>query len=198
MGESARGRILNLRSGPTMRRTKVVALGLAAMGLCAGCKSTQKKSTAADGRDPLTMSHLTHGKGDPLYAGSDNEMLVDEDRGPLKAASISRKPESPKPRPPVRTIGFEATAIKSHAADYSWIIGQLERVPGRNGGWQIKYAGPGDDDRYGGRLPFANTPRLGLLREGDTVQVEGNLVETGFDRPSYRVDSIVLRDRDSK
>lgn len=158
--------------------------------LSAGCKSASKKP---DARDPLTMSHLTHGKNDPLYAGTDSDML-DDDRGTIKAASVSRKPELTRDRQPVRTISFQDDPSRVRASDYSWIVGKLTRHSGKDGGWYIRYANAYDGDRFGGELRFANMPRLGLLRDGDNVQVEGAVIDSGFDRPAYRVDSIVLRD----
>ncbi|MFO0944790.1 MAG: hypothetical protein U1D30_02405 [Planctomycetota bacterium] len=53
-----------------------------------GCSWVNNRSDFE--RDPFVMSHLTHHKDDPLYAGSESENAF-EDEARLQSASVSRK-----------------------------------------------------------------------------------------------------------
>lgn len=180
-----------------MVRWRMLAIATALLScLAAGCKSTAKKPVS---RDPLTMSLLTQGAGDPLFASNDDDP---PDFAPtLRAASTSRKPEPFRPEPehnPVaagRNAGsYDAAQRRGCAADHSWLLGQLVRHPGRDRGWRIRYANAYDGDQHRGELRLVDSPRLGLFREGDTVLVEGRPVDDGAGGTLYKFDSIVLRD----
>ena len=63
-----------------------------------------------------------------------------------------------------------------------------------NGGWYVDYVDLGDKDPYGGKLYLEKTPKLGMLREGDRVLVEGEVVKKRTGNPMYRVRSVALLD----
>jgi hypothetical protein len=63
-----------------------------------------------------------------------------------------------------------------HEQDYSWITGRLTRDGGH---WVIRYAGPNEVDRFGGRLPLAGNFDASGLREGALVCAIGQVVAGG-------------------
>jgi hypothetical protein len=60
-----------------------------------------------------------------------------------------------------------------HEKDYSWITGRLDRDGGH---WVIRYAGPNEVDRFGGRLVLAGNVGMSTVHEGDLVCVVGQVV----------------------
>jgi len=84
-------------------------------------------------------------------------------------------------------------AAPSHAADYSWLIGELQYLEVRNV-WRVRYATVEDEDRYGGSVVLTETgPMFGHLN-GQLVRVEGQLVAPDSREPSpaYRVRHLQL------
>jgi hypothetical protein len=84
-----------------------------------------------------------------------------------------------------------------HENDYSWITGKLSRV---GGGWQIRYAGPYEVDRFGGILTLAPHAELASYHEGDLVCVHGRVNESGralrsASGPVYQLQTITLIER---
>ena len=158
-----------------------------------GCSWVNLRSGGPN-RDPFVMSHLTHSKDDPLFAASDSSADFDEEPPLQSAFSVSRKSmfaaaqgvDKVARRPHVGQTG------RGRAEDYRWIRGHLGRRRGTHAGWYIRYASSADADRYGGELKIDDHPRLGLLREGDRVHLEGRLVGEGSDESIYRVESIAL------
>jgi hypothetical protein len=63
-----------------------------------------------------------------------------------------------------------------HEKDYSWITGKLSRAPGEAGRWVIRYAGPYEQDTYGGALLLSKTADLTSTHEEDLVCVHGKVV----------------------
>jgi hypothetical protein len=63
-----------------------------------------------------------------------------------------------------------------HEKDYSWITGRLARDNGR---WIIRYAGPNEVDRFGGRLVLTGKADMSRVHEGDLVCVVGHVVNSG-------------------
>jgi hypothetical protein len=86
--------------------------------------------------------------------------------------------------------------VYGHAPDYGWIQGRLERrFPG---GSELRYADPGVEDKWGGKVILADDARLAGFREGDLILVEGELVPDQGPRnawrhfPEYRVREVWL------
>ncbi|HEV3257639.1 MAG TPA: hypothetical protein VG013_12205 [Gemmataceae bacterium] len=65
-----------------------------------------------------------------------------------------------------------------HEQDYSWVTGRLVRVAS-GGRWEIRYAGPGEVDRYGGSLVLAPSGELTKFHDGDLVCLHGKVVGHG-------------------
>jgi hypothetical protein len=80
-----------------------------------------------------------------------------------------------------------------HAPDYGWLVGVLHYSEVR-GVWRLRYAGPDEEDRFGGSVTLVGATPLPSLQNGQTVHVEGQLVDpTSWDpSPAYRLHSIQM------
>jgi hypothetical protein len=75
-----------------------------------------------------------------------------------------------------------------HAADYSWLTGELQYLAARNV-WRLRYAPADQEDRYGGSVLLVGDALPAERKSGQIVRVEGQLVnpETSEARPPYWV-----------
>ena len=74
-----------------------------------------------------------------------------------------------------RTPAFAAVEGKyGHAADYSWLQGELDRH--YRGHLELRYRPVSEDDPYGGKVRLEDDPRLAEFRPGDVIAVEGELL----------------------
>lgn len=71
--------------------------------------------------------------------------------------------------------------LYGHAPDYSWLIGNLQKVHVTGATWKIRYAPLDEEDRYGGTAIFTPDVRIDRFQDGDVVYVEGHILN---DRPS--------------
>jgi len=62
----------------------------------------------------------------------------------------------------------------AHQSDYLWLVGILERGT-EVGVWSLRYAGPEENDPYGGRLNLVSTRPIAGYRVGQVLRVEGHL-----------------------
>lgn len=78
-----------------------------------------------------------------------------------------------------------------HAADYSWLIGELQYVQVRDA-WRLRYLPADEEDAHGGTVTLIETPQLTGYRSGQLVRVEGQLVDPHSHEPSptYRIQSL--------
>jgi hypothetical protein len=94
--------------------------------------------------------------------------------------------------PPIATpTPSPAHGEYSHAADYHWLIGCLS-YDSKHNRWSVRYADSSERDRIGGTLELINPgPMRGFL-PGQTVRVEGELVDPAplEITPAYRVTAI--------
>lgn len=156
------------------------------VAMVAGCGWVNTRSNFE--RDPFVMSHLTHQKNDPLYAGSDSDHAFDDDK-PLQAASVSRK----EPRSDYRQMSYQNEPSQlSRASDFSWIEGRLVHRAGPESGWYVRYVDESNSGRNDAEIRLVDSPRLGLARAGDRVRLEGQVVDSDIGSPRYEVDSIVV------
>lgn len=83
-----------------------------------------------------------------------------------------------------------ATAF-GHAADYAWLTGELQYLQTRHA-WRLRYAGAGDEDRYGGTVTLTGDALPSGCASGDVVRVEGHLInpDASDPRPTYWVKTI--------
>lgn len=154
-----------------------------------GCSS----SSPSLREDPLTSNLLTPppSKTEPKPAYAAAEPHADPMYSPGSSYSSGATNASSRPS---SGGNVKLVSSKSHDADYRWLKGRLRHEDGKNGGWYIEYAtgAEAEADRYGGRLRFANSPRLDLLRVGDLVQVDGEVIQHNPGDPRFHVETIDL------
>ncbi|HEV3119306.1 MAG TPA: hypothetical protein VGY58_19785 [Gemmataceae bacterium] len=120
-------------------------------------------------------------------------MLVDKP-APKKAAVASEaKPAQPEKQVTTPLAGATRTG---HAADYTWLYGQLQYWP-LHKTWRLRYAGIDTVDPYGGSVTLTADLRPTDLKDGQYVRVEGRLAdpEARGISPAYKVESIRALDR---
>jgi hypothetical protein len=88
------------------------------------------------------------------------------------------------------------TPACGYAIDHSWLIGRLHYDPARRT-WSVRYASASSGDRFGGELELVHTGPMVGFRTGETVRVEGQLIDPlpHQVRPSYRVRSLQAMSR---
>ena len=88
------------------------------------------------------------------------------------------------------------------AADYSWLTGQLFYVHTDGGLWVLRYAPIWKEEANGGSVVLARDVPMDSYREGDLVQVRGEILQdkasSSLGGPLYRSQSIQLMDRPSQ
>lgn len=98
----------------------------------------------------------------------------------------------PRGAPHERRTYTDVTAAScfGRAADYSWLVGQVEQA--RTGaGYRLRFASVDDNDRYGGSVTLAGDGNLPTLKDGQYIRVRGHLVdaEAHSPAPAYHVES---------
>jgi hypothetical protein len=85
------------------------------------------------------------------------------------------------------------------AADYSWLTGQLSYVHADGGLWVLRYAPIWKEEANGGSVVLARDVPMDSYREGDLVQVRGEILQqkasSSLGGPLYHTQSIQLMDR---
>jgi len=170
-----------------------------AVTMTGGCAWFRPKSSYD--RDPLVQSHLL-GRKNRTAGLAKGDGRPDSVLQPT-SSSTSNKPPFPNYRAavddpdadrlPGRLPG-EAASL-GHDPDFRWVIGRVERLPERGNDFYLRYAEPDSadrNDRFGGRLRLAFSPRLAMMREGDIVKIEGRLLDTIGKEPSYQVGSLAI------
>jgi hypothetical protein len=77
--------------------------------------------------------------------------------------------------PPVTQAAVRTVEGKyGHAADYSWLQGELDRH--YRGQLELRYRPLSEEDPYGGKVRLEEDPRLAEFRPGDVIAVEGELL----------------------
>jgi hypothetical protein len=81
----------------------------------------------------------------------------------------------------------------AHAADFSWLAGQVEKTRLGNG-WRLRYASVDEDDPHGGSVSLSGDANLPILQDGQYIRVRGHLVdpEAQGAAPAYHVESAEL------
>jgi hypothetical protein len=129
----------------------------------------------------------------PAKKDSSLAMLVDKP-APKKAAVASEaKPAQPEKQVTNPLAGATRTG---HAADYTWLYGQLQYWP-LHKTWRLRYAGLDQVDPYGGSVTLIADLHPTDLKDGQYVRVEGRLAdpEARGISPAYKVVSIRALDR---
>jgi hypothetical protein len=89
----------------------------------------------------------------------------------IVAASI---PAPIAPTPVVPAVDRKVDGKYGHAADYTWLQGELDRH--YRGHLELRYRPASEDDPYGGKVRLDDDPRLAQFRPGDIIMVEGELL----------------------
>ncbi len=91
---------------------------------------------------------------------------------------------------PDTPAGSSLKAGHGHAADYTWLTGELEHLRARNV-WRLRYAPFDQEDRHGGTVVLVGDGLPADCKRGQIVHVEGQLVNPESDepRPPYWVRS---------
>jgi hypothetical protein len=91
---------------------------------------------------------------------------------------------------PARSFTDSASHF-AHAADYTWLAGQIEKT--RLGhGWRLRYATVDEDDPHGGSVSLSDEVHLPGLQDGQYIRARGYLVdpEARGTAPAYHVESV--------
>jgi hypothetical protein len=128
----------------------------------------------------------------------------------IAQVSYSVYAQVPRPQPapvtavtatqPHIQVGNKFQDLIGHEGDYSWITGQLYYVHTDGGMWVVRYAHVDEVDKYGGSVVLTPTVEMKNFREGDLVNVCGEILNNGIPvRPLggalYRVNSIQMVER---
>jgi hypothetical protein len=90
----------------------------------------------------------------------------------------------------------------AHAADYSWLTGELFYVHADGGLWILRYAPLSQEDTYGGSVVLARDLHMDSYTEGDLVTVHGSILSSKSSMflggPLFQAQSIALVERGAK
>jgi hypothetical protein len=133
----------------------------------------------------------------------DESNLLDDPNDLISTADASRQPSAESSSrsghetslraetEPPRRSGTNGTQAQDHAPDYSWIQGTLEYSAFGGGTWRVRYAQHSADDAHGGSVTLDSALDPERFAPGDTVFVEGQIVDGAERRnttsPLYRV-----------
>jgi hypothetical protein len=99
---------------------------------------------------------------------------VPEEAPPARSAQV---PEEPVEKLPRRSFAdITANPAFAHAPDYSWLVGELQRVRA-DGSWRLRYASVDEDDAYGGSVVLLGGSLEGR-KEGQLVRVTGHFADS--------------------
>ncbi len=141
------------------------------------------------GGDQVAKTPVLRGRGQPPRADSDSPMDEDD------SVTITVHPDSKSPNPPPAAQPRPGQSM-DHAPDYSWLQGKLEYSALGGGVWKVRYAPLSADDEHGGSVILESPPTAGQFRAGDTVYVQGRILQGEHRRtlhnPVYHVQKIRL------
>jgi hypothetical protein len=145
----------------------------------------------------------------PIPAATPQMVIVPSDRLPEPPTqSTSAKPVEPRESGVLRvdenpTItlkheekvprrSFADITVKpgyDHAADYSWVAGELQFLHARKV-WRVRYASVQEEDRYGGGMTLVDAGPMTEFHDGQMVRVEGQVADVTSRESEYRVHHI--------
>lgn len=78
-----------------------------------------------------------------------------------------------------------------HDPNYHWLIGTLDYSRIQDA-WVLRYASWEEEDRYGGCVTLVTPGRGIALKQGQTVRVEGSLIDPSSQqlRPAFQVNNV--------
>jgi hypothetical protein len=142
--------------------------------------------------------------GEPIKAPKEKTELPAKElpRGTTAAPSLDLTPTASKQieetKNPFELDRRYETRV-DRAADYSWLTGQLFYVHADGGLWVLRYAPIWKEEANGGSVVLAREVPMDSYREGDLVQVHGEILQEkaspSLGGPLYRIETIQLKDR---
>ena len=163
------------------RMLGITSIMLFSAGLT-GCKWVSPRSNFE--RDPLVMSHLSTSNKRSYGAtetatpkGNYQTRYLDPRSG------VERTSHDEAQSAEIKSIGWP---------DYKSITGRVHYRIGKNPGWYLHFVQRNVDDRFGNAVMLAESPKLGLLREGDLVRIQGDIVNLYPGDIRYRVDLVTV------
>ena len=94
---------------------------------------------------------------------------------PATIAPVAARPVAPAATPPVtQAVVRQVEGKYGHAADHSWLQGELDRH--YRGHLELRFRPASEEDSLGGKVRLVDDPRLAEFRPGDVIAVEGELL----------------------
>lgn len=91
-------------------------------------------------------------------------------------------------------VNSHSGPLYGHAEDYTWLVGQLQRIHMPGGKWKLRYTPIDEEDRWGGSVVLAPDIRLTKFEDGENVYVEGEVLNPRASLylagPLYRIRTI--------
>jgi hypothetical protein len=144
-------------------------------------EETIRRSTSSREQPASRLDGFGDDSDEPLAAFGNDEFSAPQ---PIKRTAAIDEGQPRNVRRPTRGL------FQCDRDDYTYLRGIVSRDP-QGKGWLLKYSDdPTDGDMYHGILKIVDHERIDLLREGDTIRVEGTIDATSKDRsskPVYRV-----------
>ena len=114
---------------------------------------------------------------------------------PPAPAPIVQKPKpAPRPRTVMKEVKYTPKSKFGHAKNFSWLVGQLQKVHVNGGNWKIRYSPLDVQDKWGGSVILSQDARVDRFEDGDFVYVEGEILATRptvyLAGPLYRISKI--------
>jgi hypothetical protein len=107
----------------------------------------------------------------PFAAPPPLPTAADVPPSPVVATEATASPVAP---PVTQAVVRQVDGKYGHAADYTWLQGELDRH--YRGHLELRYRPLSEDDQYGGKVRLEDDPRLAEFRPGDVIAVEGELL----------------------
>jgi len=86
---------------------------------------------------------------------------------------IAQKPQPPAAPPRKLSNAIAVSVPYGHAADYSWISGEVEKWRNQ---WRLRYAPVDQIDQHGGCVTLAGEAFFSQLQDGENYKLQGRLV----------------------
>jgi hypothetical protein len=141
--------------------------------------------------DPLLLSeHPVAGKSDAPPADQVVFTAPAPPSAPTPSAvAVQQKPQADQPAAvtpvshalPPKAAAIPPEPLYSHAPDYSWLQGVLERRA--NGSMYLRYCDPSAEDRWGGKVGLEFDTSVAHLKDGQRLHVDGELLPESEDVP---------------
>jgi hypothetical protein len=146
--------------------------------------------------------------GEPDGAPQVKPLLIEAPKPPPGPDGFAPAPKLGPPAVPILTLPIAPPAearpalplrpgqTYGHGQDYKWVAGTLDKYA-KGGYWTVRYADPGADDPWGGKVRLLADERLAGFESGDVVYLEGELLaprsaSDNGNYPPYRVTEVRL------